>query len=102
MKHGVEDFNQTGRGIKHALKMNAKLELPKYAWPYQHPAARKGDVGASFYEDEGGGTIAVSIERGEGGQFYLGILRGGIAESGFTRGELAKVTELIGLLQKAI
>jgi len=82
--------------------MPNSIELPKYAYPYSHPAAQKGDVGASFYEDEGGGTICVSIERTEGGQLNLITLRGGICESCFTRNELARVLELAGILFKAV
>jgi len=78
-----------------------KNELPKYAFPYAHPAAQKGDKGAEFRGDDGG-TICVSIERGEGGQFFLGIIRGGIAEMSFTRGELEKVLEVAGVLFKQL
>ena len=73
-------------------------ELPAYAFPYAHPAATKGDVGASFYEDDGHGTICVSIEQLECGQVQLCTHRGGLSESCFTRNELARVLELAGIL----
>jgi hypothetical protein len=76
----------------------SKPTLPKYAYWYDHPAAQHGDLYASFYEDEGGGTITVGIQRGDGDTFYLYLSRGGLDETRFTQGELAKVSELISLL----
>ena len=72
-------------------------QLPKYAFPYAHPAAGKGDVGAEFRGDDGG-CITVGIERMEGGMLSLQTGRSGLGENCFTRGELAKVLELAGIL----
>ena len=80
--------------------MKNKLELPKWAWEYQHPRHEKGDGGATFYEDEGGGTISVYIQRGDGGTFYFNTDRGGLSEGRFFALELAKVIELAGILAK--
>ncbi len=77
-----------------------KTELPKYAWPYRHPAAQRGDVGATFYEDEGGGTISVYIQVGDGETFYFNTDRGGMSESRFSRQELARVLEVAAALAK--
>jgi hypothetical protein len=82
------------------------IELPKYAWKYDHPANQPGDVSATFYEDgddgpgRGGGSITVNIQCGEGEVFFLSIERGGISESMFTGGELARVIEVAGCLAK--
>jgi len=80
--------------------MSQPIELPQYAFPYSHPAAQKGDVGAEFYGDDGM-TLCVSIERCDEGMFTLDIHRGGIGENLFTRGELQKVLELAGILLAA-
>jgi hypothetical protein len=71
--------------------------LPAYAFPYAHPAVGKGDVGAEFRGDDDG-SICVSIERTEGGQFSLQLGRSGLGENCFTRNELARVLELAGIL----
>ncbi len=80
--------------------MSQKLELPKYAFPYSHPAAGKGDVGAEFRGDDGM-TLCISIERCDEDMVTLDIHRGGIGENLFTRGELAKVLELSTILLNA-
>ena len=53
-----------------------KTELPKYAFPYHHPAAQNGDVGAEFRGDDGG-CITVGIERMEEGMLTLQLGRSG-------------------------
>ena len=78
--------------------MSTKIELPKYAWLYDHPANKKGDLSATFYEDGGHGSITVSIQRGEAGQFYHSTERGGVSEGRFSRGELQKVLEISQIL----
>ena len=80
--------------------MTTGKNLPLYAFPYKHPAAGKGDVGAEFRSDDGM-TLCVSIERCDEGMVTLDIHRGGIGENLFTRGELAKVLELAGILLAA-
>ncbi len=78
--------------------MSQKLKLPAYAFPYAHPAAGRGDVGAEFRGDDGG-TICVSIERGmESDQINFCIIRSGLSENGFTKDEFSKVLELAGIL----
>lgn len=77
--------------------MSQKLELPLYAFPYAHPAAGRGDVGAEFRGDDGG-AICVGIERMESGMLALQIGRSGLGENCFSRGELAKVLEIAGIL----
>lgn len=77
--------------------MSQKLELPKYAFEYRHPAGGKGDVGAQFRGDDGG-SICVGIERMEDGMLALQLGRSGLGENCFSRGELAKVLELAGIL----
>jgi len=71
--------------------------LPFYAFPYEHPAAGRGDVGAEFRGDDGG-TITVGIERIESGMLALQFGRSGLGENCFSRGELAKVLELADIL----
>ena len=71
--------------------------LPAYAFPYQHPAAQKGDVGAEFRGDDGG-CITVGIERMESGMLALQLGRSGLGENCFTKNELARVLELVGIL----
>ena len=71
--------------------------LPAYAFPYQHPAAQKGDVGAEFRGDDGG-CITVGIERTEMGMLLLQTGRSGLGENCFTKNELARVLELAGIL----
>jgi len=72
-------------------------ELPAYAFPYAHPAAGRGDVGAEFRGD-GGDCITVGIDRTDGGMLALQFGRSGLSENCFSRGELAKVLELAGIL----
>lgn len=79
--------------------MSTKIELPKYAHEYTPASAQRGDRYASFYEDEGGGTLTVGIQKHEGRTFCLEIWRGGISESRFTARELARVLELANLLK---
>ena len=77
-----------------------KTVLPLYAFPYAHPAAGRGDVGAEF-RGEDGGTICIGIERMEGGMLSLQLGRSGLGENCFSHGELAKVLELAGILFSA-
>lgn len=78
-----------------------KLELPAYAWKYDHPANGPKDLAASLYEADGSGSITVQIQQDEG-QFYLSFDRGGCSESRFSGPELAKVLEVAGCLAKAL
>ena len=71
--------------------------LPAYAFPYAHPAAGKGDVGAEFRGDDGG-CITVGIERMEEGMLALQLGRSGLGENCFTKNELARILELAGIL----
>lgn len=87
-------------GILSEDLLDKSTRLPLYAFPYAHPASGNGDVGAEFYSDDGM-TICVSIERCDEGMVTLDIHRGGIGENLFTRGELAKVLELAGILLAA-
>ena len=75
----------------------SKVELPAYAFPYKHPAASKGDVGAEFRGDDGG-CITVAIERMEEGMLALQTGRSGLGENCFTKHELGRVLELAGIL----
>ena len=72
-------------------------QLPLYAFPYAHPAAQKGDVGAEFRGDDGG-CITVAIEKTEFGALMLQTGRSGLGENCFTHGELARVLELSAIL----
>ena len=72
-------------------------KLPSYAFPYAHPAAGRGDVGAEFRGDDGG-TICVGIERMESGMLLLQTGRSGLGENCFSKTELAKVLELACIL----
>jgi hypothetical protein len=74
--------------------------LPAYAWMYDHPANQRGDLSASFYEADRGGTITVNIQTDDG-MFWFSTERGGISESMFTGPELAKVLEVATALARA-
>ena len=78
-----------------------KLELPPYAWKYDHLANGPKDLAATLYGDDGSGSIGVQIQQDEG-QFYLSFDRSGLSESRFSGPELAKVLEVAGCLAKAM
>ena len=81
--------------------MSIKLELPAYAWQYNHPANQKGDLSATFYEDDhGSGSITVNLQCDEG-IFYFSTERSGLSESRFTGLELVKVLAIGMALAKA-
>lgn len=80
--------------------MSAKIELPKYAWQYDHPANHKGDLSATFYEDDGHGSITVNLQDDDG-IFYFSTERSGLSESRFNGRELARVLEVGAALAKA-
>ena len=91
-------FSNDGQLIHSSqIGVPTKLELPAYAFPYAHPAASKGDVGAEFRGDDGG-CITVGIERMEGGMLALQLGRSGLGENCFTKNELARVLELAGIM----